>query len=430
MTSTRTQAQSAVLTVSATVLGSVLAFAGSLGCDSLATPANPEAPLWLNRPGAAMTLLDRRNITAEARKVGEAYEKGRPAIDWEHRRVFVGSSDHGLYALRAEDANTIWRFETMAAVQCEPTYDPEEDVVYFGSNDGALYKVRAHDGQLIWRFASNAEILRRPVIRDDRVYFTNANDTLIAVDRKTGELRWHQHRTPAFGIEVAGYAGATLGEDLIYTSFSDGVVMAYSLEDGSERWPSVDLAAEAEQAEGDIPQYLDADATPILDTIDSGDVIFVGSYAAGVFALDAETGRRAWVNDRVRGVNELTLWKQPAHKPRDGEGPEVPEKKVLLASSGPTGLWALDPDDGHTLWRRDLPEGGITKPVPWAGTILVGTTRYGLFLFSPLGGDLIDGIDTGGDIAMTPAAYGHRAFVMTNSGAFLSLHISAPPGAG
>jgi outer membrane protein assembly factor BamB len=104
----------------------------------------------------------------------------------------------------------------------------------------------------------------------------------------------------------------------------------------------------------------------------------------------------------------------------------VPERKLLLAASGLTGLWALDPEDGRTIWRRNLPEGGISAPVPWAGALLVTTTRYGIFLFSPTDGAVIDGIDTGGGIAMTPAVYGRRAFVLTNGGALLGLHVEAP----
>src|SRR5205085_2364870 len=84
-------------------------------------------------------------------------------------------------------------------------------------------------------------------------------------------------------------------------------------------------------------------------------------------------------------------------------------RSLLLASSGPTGLWALDPNDGRTLWRRTVPEGGVSAPVPIAGALLVTSTRYGVFLFSPLDGATIDGIDTGGGIAMTPAAFGRRA---------------------
>jgi outer membrane protein assembly factor BamB len=401
--------------------------AAAVGCDSLRSSAMPEAPLWLHHPGGALSVVLRRPVTSEARQVGELYERGRPEIDAAHRRVFVGSSDRGLYAIRAEDGSTIWRFETLGAVQCEPLYDATEDVVYFGSNDGALYKARASDGRRLWRFATNAEVARRPVLRDGVLYVTNANDTLLALDAATGRMKWHQHRTPAFGMEVAGYAGPALGNDKVYAAFSDGVVLAYSMKDGSEQWPAVDLAAEAEQTSGDLPRYLDVDTTPILDRIDSGEVVFVASYIGGVHALDADNGTRAWVNDKAVGVTELALWRQPAHKSRDGGGTMTPERRVLVAASGLSGLWGIDPNDGRTLWRRKLPEGGISAPVPAVGAILVTTTRYGIFLFSPLDGSLIDGIDTGGGYAMTPAVQGTRGYVMSNAGLLVELHIEPPP---
>lgn len=409
-----------------------LAALATSGCDNLRASATPDAPLWLHHPGSAIAITGRRDLTAETRKVGEQYERGKPEIDAVHRRVFVGSSDRGLYAIRASDLATLWRFETLGAVQCEPLYDPGEDVVYFGSNDGALYKVRAVDGHLLWRFSSNAEIARRPVLRDGIVYVMNANDTLIAIHASNGALKWHQHRTPAFGMEVAGYAGPALGKERIFTAFSDGVVMAYAIDDGSEQWPSVDLAAAAEQSQGGDVRYFDVDTTPVLDRTKSGDVVFVAGYSGGVFALDAEDGARVWSNDKATGVTELVMWRQPAHELRRAganagdKTAEIAEKKILIASSGLTGLWGIDPEDGRTLWRRNLPEGGISAPLVIENALLVGTTRYGLFLFSPLDGALMDGVETGSGFAMTPAGSGRRAFVMSNGGALVSLYIDPP----
>ena len=73
-----------------------------------------------------------------------------------------------------------------------------------------------------------------------------------------------------------------------------------------------------------------------------------------------------------------------------------------------------------------MPEGGITAPVPIAGAILVGTSRYGLFLMSPRNGKVIDGIDLGTGFAQTPAAFGGRAYAMTNAGTFLGVAVSPP----
>jgi outer membrane protein assembly factor BamB len=330
-----------------------------------------------------------------------------------------------MYALRAEDGSVLWRFETLGVVQCEPLYDPEEDVVYFGSNDGALYKVRASDGSLLFRFATNAEVARKPVLLGDLIIALNANDTVLALDRKTGKRVWSQHRSPALGMEVAGYAGPLVFKGLVYAGFSDGTVTAYDALTGAERWQPVDLSAEAEETLGDVPRYLDVDTTPVAGIIDASPAIFVGSYDGGVFALDAESGSKIWGHSEVTGAHEIVWWREPAHL-RRGTSVVEPERNLLLVSTGTTGLWALDPRTGDEVWHRPLPDGGVSSPTPIAGALLVSTTLHGLFLVSPADGSVIDGMHTGAGFSMAPAVYGRRAFILSNSGSLFALHVTPP----
>ena len=401
-----------------------LALASGIACSSLRSGADPELPLWVHRGSGSLQVTFRRSIVAESRRTGEPYERGQVEIDPEHGRVFVGSSDQGLYALRADDGQKLWRFETLGFVQSAPLYDGHEDVLYFGSNDGALYKVNAKNGALLWRFNSNAEVARRPVLADGTLYVANANDTVLAIEPSSGKLLWHQHRTPAAGMEVAGYSGVAVFRGKVYAGFSDGTVAAFDAKSGGERWQPVDLAAEAEQALGQVPEQLDVDSTPIPDTLAAGAVVYVSNYAAGVFALDAETGTQVWANPGVFGVTDVTLFDQPAHRRRDGR--DEPDRRVLLAASGTTGLWGLDPETGAELWRRSLPATAVSHPVVVSGVLLISASRLGLFLVNPLGGELIDGIHLADGSSMTPAAYGSRAFVMTNGGALLGLHVASP----
>lgn len=387
--------------------------------------------MWIHRPSGAMHVVVRRALTAESRNAGEQYERGRAEIDPVHGRVFIGSSDRGLYALRSDDGSTIWRFETMGVVQCEPLYDAGRDTVYFGSHDGALYAVRASDGQLLFRFATGAEVTRKPVLVDGTLFVANGNDTLFALDAANGKTKWQAHRSPALGMEVAGYAGPAFDRGKIYMAFSDGNVTAYDAKDGAERWTPVDLGADAERVAGETPKYLDVDTTPVFDDMKPGvRAVFVASYVGGVSALDSETGSRLWSNDQASGVTDLLLWTEPAHTPNaDGPyagGPAVPERHVLVASSATTGVWGMDPLTGRMLWKNKVPDGGVTAPVPVAGALVVGTTRYGLFLMSPREGLVIDGFDVGTGFAVTPAAFGHRAFAMSNTGIFVGVDVNPP----
>jgi len=406
-----------------TLLGLAL-LAGSAACSALRAGADPELPLWMHRGSGSLEVMFKRSVVAESRRVGEPYERGQVEIDPAQGRIFVGSSDQGLYALRADDGQKLWRFETLGFVQCAPLYDPGEDVLYFGSNDGALYKVDAKNGQLLWRFMTNAEVSRRPVLDSGTLFLSNANDTVMAIEPATGKLLWHQHRTPAAGMEVAGHSGVAVFHGKVYAGFSDGTIAAYDTKTGAERWQPVDLAAEAEQTLGQVPEQLDVDSTPIPDTLPSGAVVYASNYAAGVYALDAETGSQVWSNPGVFGVNDISLFDQPAHTRRDGR--EEPERRVLLAASGTTGLWGLDPQTGAELWRRSLPATAVSHPVVVSGALLVSASRLGVFLINPLGGELIDGIHLADGSSMTPAAYGSRAYVITNGGQLLGLHVASP----
>jgi outer membrane protein assembly factor BamB len=49
-----------------------------------------------------------------------------------------------------------------------------------------------------------------------------------------------------------------------------------------------------------------------------------------------------------------------------------------------------------------------------------------LFLVSPLDGGVIDGLDVTNGFAMMPAVYGRRAYVLSNTGMLLGIHVDAP----
>lgn len=401
----------------------LLLLGGSAACGSLQKRANAEQPVWKERPGGALSVAYTRDLVANSRAHGEPYERGQPALDTRGRRVFVGSSDGGLYALSAPLGEVLWRFETMSYVQCRPHYDPVDDVVYFGSHDGALYRVRAGDGKLDWRLSTRSEIGREPTLAGKLIYFANANDTLIAARKDSGEIVWTHHRSPAAGMEVAGYSGPTLAFGRVYMGFSDGTATAFDAASGQEAWQPVDLATEAEEALGEPPKYLDVDTTPVAVSTRAGDLVIFGSYAGGVYALDADLGTLLWSNADVAGVSDLALFQQPSYV---RGGIQRPARELVIVSSGTSGLWALDPETGQEVWRREVPRGGVSGPAFAQGALLLNSSQLGTFLVSPVDGSLIDGLHTDLGVSGAPAAFGRRAFVLTNGGTLLALDINAP----
>src|SRR4051812_28606357 len=82
---------------------------------------------------------------------------GTPAFDQVGQRVYAGSNDNGMYALRSWDGAVIWRFETLGRVDASPTI--AGDQIFFGSSDGALYSLEARTGEMRWRVATAGEVV-------------------------------------------------------------------------------------------------------------------------------------------------------------------------------------------------------------------------------------------------------------------------------
>jgi outer membrane protein assembly factor BamB len=225
-------------------------------------------------------------------------------------------------------------------------------------------------------------------------------------------------------MEIAGHSGVLLAQGLVFFCFSDGAVAAYDAKTGAERWEPLDLSVDAEQVLGNVPKYLDVDSTPEAATVNGVEAIVVASYAGGVYALEADSGSQLWANNGPIGATDVTVWTEPEHV--GAGGARVPERRLALASTGTTGNWGIDLDSGAEVWRNALPEGGIQRPIPVAGALLVATTSRGLFLMSPRDGGVIDGLDMSEGFSMPPAAHGQRAFILSNSGTLLALDVTRP----
>lgn len=393
--------------------------------------AQPDVPLWYHHSGSSLSLAFREVVTSRERAEAPAYERGQPAFDATTGRLFVGSSDGGIYGIDARSGATRWRFQTAGMVQSEVLHEPTRDIVFSGANDGAMYALRGVDGALLWRFATGGPIVRKPAISGDRVLFTNEADQIFCADVATGKVLWQKARPPAAGTEITGHAGAHIVGDRVYTSSSDGLALAYDVYTGRESWDNVDLNTDADLASAkDATKYLDADATPASMRLASGvTAVYFAGYGGGVQAVDAIDGRRLWSFSAARAVSDLVLWREEAHAARESDGlagPEVPERTLLIAVSAMSGVWALDPKTGEPRWHLNAPKGGITAPTAVAGTLALGTGRNGLFLVSPRNGRIIDGLDMADGFTARPVAADHGLFAFSNGGTLLGLRVTPP----
>ncbi|HIE53419.1 MAG TPA: hypothetical protein EYP85_16835 [Armatimonadetes bacterium] len=121
--------------------------------------------------------------------------------------VYVASTDHRLYALEASSGQRQWTFPTRANLVAAPCL--AEGVLYVASCDHRLYALDAFTGELRWQFAAGADLEAAPTVHGGRVFLASRDHTLYALDAATGELCW-QHTAPADWTQTLAAVGEVL----------------------------------------------------------------------------------------------------------------------------------------------------------------------------------------------------------------------------
>ena len=324
-------------------------------------------------------------------------ERARAVIDGD--TLLVGSAGgKGLYRLSRRDGALVQTYPAGGSVESEAVV--ADGAVYFTDTSGRTWCYEL-DGTLRWKHQSGAPILVQPTVTNDLVYVTNVDDLAVALDRKTGELRWRYQRkvTPGKDTELALFAAppATVVDDLVLLGFSDGALVALDPVRGDLKW-------ERSVGEG---RYPDLVAAPAI----YGSDIYTSGYFKPLVALDRASRNVRWRLD-VGAANAPLL----------DEGQGAPH----LLHPGTDGvLRSVVVLTGAVDWTWDSgTDGALTTPQLTEAGILIGSSSGGLYLIDPLTGTEIwryrgDRMLEG--LSSAPTLSGRQLLFTTNAGFIYSM---------
>jgi outer membrane protein assembly factor BamB len=206
-----------------------------------------------------------------------------------------------------------WQFSPASTIYGAPTYDVATGHIYFGASNGHLYALDAN-GLFLWSFAAADNIATRPLATADRVIFGSEDGYLYALDAARGAPIW---TFDAGAPIVSSPVLASGAQPSVIFGADDGAVRALALTDGALRWVfATENAVEA-------------------DPVVRDGVVYLGGYAAQVYALDAATGALRWRADLTAPVRTAAAVGTDAVYVVDEHGV----------------LSALDRTTGNRVWR-------------------------------------------------------------------------------
>jgi polyvinyl alcohol dehydrogenase (cytochrome) len=339
-----------------------------------------------------------------------------------------------------------WVFTTGGDISATPTVSG--DAVFFPDWAGNLYAVNKHNGQLIWSHkiadynAFDGSISRTsPAIHDDEVIvgdietkiITRNGANVIAVDRRTGALRWITRVDSHISAEITGspvifgdtvYVGVSSAEEGFALAGSGiypcctfrGSVVALDARDGKLLWktytmpenggkpggysggavwqpPAIDpvrrqlyvgtgnnysapdsvLQCQQHAIDNNIP---DPDCTAPEDHFDTALALDLadGHIRWSKRLLDYDV----WTVSCIVSIPGETPCPSPAGPDYDlgGSGPNLLHKLGLVGFGQKSGnYWALNPENGDVRWRTQVGPGGGTGGIQW-GTATDGWRIY------------------------------------------------------
>lgn len=346
-----------------------------------------------------------RRLTPDLEGAYLPVERAVPALDAMRDRIYVGTSTGQVWAFDGAGGR-LWMYQTGGGIGNEPALSADGLVLYVGSDDGFLHALQASEGTQLWQTEMRGALGNKPLVTDDVVYIATENDVIEAFDRRTGEALWRFERQPTEGFYVTEHAGLALADRRLLTGFTDGAVVALDPGDGRVLWTR-ETAADAPAGRTDDLRFTDVDTTPLV----VGQTIYVASFAAGLYALEASSGSVLWRRSEWTGVTGIT---------------EAPGGQLIL-SSGDLGVVAVRARDGERVWETAIPRGAPTGSRIAGELVLVGESAGGLLGLSLGAGREVARIEDGHGFGAPVAWADGLGAVVSNTGTLFVFRVGEEP---
>jgi outer membrane protein assembly factor BamB len=336
------------------------------------------------------------------------------SAEWKHLaspvmaegRIFTMDTDSTVTAFDAGTGARIWRTDATPDSDDIGSGDVGGGVayadgqLYVTNNYGEALALDAKSGKIVWRRALGGPTRAAPTIAGGRVFVVTADNQLHALSVKDGSVQW-THAGLAEVTGVLGAASPAYETGLVAVPYTSGEVYGLRPDNGRVLWSDTLAAIRPSDS---VSSLADIRANPVIDR---GRLIVIG-HSGRMEAIDLRTGGRAW-DDPIGGISM----------------PWVAGDFIFVISTD-NRVICLTRDEGRIRWLTQLDRwlDAVKKrnPILWLGPVLGGgkliiTSNDGRILaVSPANGAIMNTIDAGDPISVSPIIANGTLYVLTDVG--------------
>ena len=312
---------------------------------------------------------------------GKGYNYISPVIDGQV--LYVAGNDGVVMALDKTSGKTLWKEDLDRPIS--GGVGVGAGTLAVGTSDGEVLLLSASDGSLLWTAAVNGEVLSAPQTDGSIVLVQSYDGRVQGLNASDGSELWaYDSNVPV--LTLRGTSTPIIEGRLAIVAFANGKVMALDIKTGALRWEARAVIA---QGRSEIDRIVDIDGHMLLN----GNVLYAVGYQGRLVALDAPTGRKMWQQDASsyvgvdQGFGNIYVadetgsliafhrsgqgvrWEQPALEYRRLSAPKTVKGYVAVGDLEGY-VHFLSQVDGHFVGRTKIDGDGVRGRMLSEGDIL------------------------------------------------------------
>ena len=230
--------------------------------------------------------------------------------------------------------------------------------------DGNVIALDQKDGSQLWSTNVKGEILSKSVIDTQIVVVKSGSGELIGLNRVTGEIEW-SYRSKLPPLTVRGSSSPVLSDDKIFVSFDNGRLGVFDINSGFPLW---DGAISYASGTSELDNLIDGDSSPVIE----GGLVYTTNYQGNLNIFDIAQKRSVWTSETSSFYSPVIM------------------RGLLIVADANSTIKSFSLSSLEESWlNEDYLNRGLSNPVSYKGSLIVGDFEGYIHIIDPLNGKTI-----------------------------------------
>lgn len=313
------------------------------------------------------------------------------------KSLFFGDQEGNIDSLNAKSGDSLWSFKHNKEITSG--ISAGFGSIIFADEDGEIINLNQSDGTLIWKKNIKTEVLTAMPITAKYIIIKSSSGDLIALDKFSADVVW-SYRSVLPSLTVRGSSMPVIEQDKIYTTFDNGRLSVFDLNNGFPLW---DGAISYTEGTSELENLIDSDASPVVD----GRLIYTNNFQGNLAIFDSAQKRMIWktksssfysplllrnmmilteYNSIIRSFSTKTFsesWKSEEYKNRNLSN-AINFKGNIIFGDDKGFIHILDPLNGITIGRIKISKKPIKTLISRSDSFYAVDENFELFSLSSL----------------------------------------------